>query len=92
MKKKREYDKENYELDKPSSLIHSQYFRSKKVGKRKSTKEFYQLSPNQFDILNLMMYTVNKSFKKEFKSTENLINIIKTDYPKFENKVNYHRL
>lgn len=67
---------------KPSSLIHGQLY--------KSDKSFYKLNPVQFDTFNFMMYKVKETLMKELGSTENLINIIKNDYDKFEELIDKH--
>jgi hypothetical protein len=78
----RVYDKVNYEFDKPSGMVQSDIY--KIVNKK---KVHYDLSPIQFDALNLMMYKVNEDWRGEFGTTENIIEVIKRDDDTFEKKM-----
>jgi len=78
---KRKYDKKNYEMNKPSSLIHGQVY--------KNDKSFYKLTPIQFDMLNLMQYKVKEEMMKKFGSTQNMIDMISNEeeYHIFEKEI-----
>lgn len=78
-KNPRVFKTELYEMDKPSSLIHTRYGTNK--------QSYYNITANQFDMLNFLGYSIKRELLREFKSLQPIIDMLENEPDKFEQMI-----